>query len=190
MPLPRHSVFFSRDYAAEFEDVFTHGRLPREPTVYVCAQDRLEPAGPPATTERLLCLVNAPADGDRVARAPKEIDGCRDRMFAFLARCGLKVTSEEQATCATTPADFERLFPATGGALYGAATHGWNASFRRPGSGTRLPGLYLAGGSAHPGAGVPMAAISGRLAARQVLSHLASTSAWRLAAMPGGTSTR
>ena len=49
------------------------------------------------------------------------------------------------------------------------------ASFRRPGSRTGLPGLYLAGGSTHPGAGVPMAALSGRLAASALMADLAST---------------
>jgi 1-hydroxycarotenoid 3,4-desaturase len=73
------------------------------------------------------------------------------------------------------PTDFHRLFPATGGALYGQASHGWKASFNRPGTRTKLPGLYLAGGSVHPGAGVPMAALSGRLAANCVLADLAST---------------
>ena len=76
----------------------------------------------------------------------------------------------------STPTDFNRLFPATGGALYGQASHGWKASFNRPGTRTKLPGLYLAGGSVHPGAGVPMAALSGRLAAECVLSDLTSTS--------------
>ena len=79
-------------------------------------------------------------------------------------------------TRVTTPTDFNRLFPATGGALYGQASHGWKASFNRPGTRTKLPGLYLAGGSVHPGAGVPMAALSGRLAAACVLSDLTSTS--------------
>ena len=89
----------------------------------------------------------------------------------------------------TTPADFNRLFPATGGALYGAATHGWNAAFRRPGARTRIPGLYLAGGGAHPGAGVPMAALSGRIAARRLISDRASTRRFHRVAMSGGTST-
>ena len=90
----------------------------------------------------------------------------------------------------TTPADFARLFPGTGGALYGRATHGWRASFQRPGARTRIPGLYLAGGSTHPGPGVPMAALSGRLAAASVLADLCFDAPSRAAATPGGTSMR
>jgi 1-hydroxycarotenoid 3,4-desaturase len=99
-----------------------------------------------------------------------------------------------QNCVATQPADFERLFPATGGALYGLASHGWRASFSRPPARSRLAGLYLAGGSTHPGPGVPMAALSGRLAAASLLADVArrraSTPAWPMAATPGGTSTR
>ncbi len=81
------------------------------------------------------------------------------------------------------------MFPATGGALYGMASHGWMASFRRSGATTAIPNLYLAGGSVHPGAGVPMAATSGRLAAQAVLAGLTSHAPYRRAATPGGTST-
>ena len=74
----------------------------------------------------------------------------------------------------TQPTDFNRLFPATGGALYGRASHGWMASFSRPGARSAMPGLYLTGGSTHPGPGVPMAALSGRFAAAAVLADHAS----------------
>ena len=89
----------------------------------------------------------------------------------------------------TTPSDYDRLFPGTGGALYGRASHGWMASFTRPGSRSRIPGLYLAGGSVHPGPGVPMAALSGRLAAESLIQDLVSTRAYSPADMRGGMST-
>lgn len=190
-PLLHHSVFFSRDYQGEFDDIFVRRRLPREPTVYICAQDRTDRDEPASRgEERLLCLVNAPATGDTHPLAPSEIDACEERTFDLLRKAGLSVHRRSEATVRTTPADFNRLFPATGGALYGQAQHGWMASFRRPGARTRMPGLYLAGGSAHPGPGLPMVALSGRQAADSLLADLASTARSSRVAMPGGTSMR
>ena len=186
-PLVRHSVFFSRDYRAEF-DAIARGSLPAEPTIYICAQDRTDSGTATAGPERLLCLINAPANGDSHTLSESEITACADRVFTQLQRYGLHL--RPRATEATSPAGFNRLFPATGGALYGQATHGPMASFARPGSQTKIAGLYLAGGSVHPGAGVPMAALSGRLAARRLLADLASTRPSRMVATRGGTSMR
>ncbi len=173
-PLARHSVFFGADYRAEFDDIFVRRRLPEAPTAYVCALDRddrgtAEP-GSAGAPERLLCLVNAPATGDVHRFTSTEIAACETRTFGLLARCGLTVERDPARVVTTTPAGFHRLFPGTAGALYGPAMHGAMAAFRRPGSATAIPGLYLAGGSVHPGPGVPMAAISGRLAAARVLA--------------------
>jgi 1-hydroxycarotenoid 3,4-desaturase len=187
-PLERHNVFFSPDYRAEFDALFGRSRLPSDPTIYVCAQDRPCTDGS-RDTERLLVLVNAPACGDTQPLTAEEIAACADRTFARLQACGLTVHRTEAPMVTTTPADFARMFPATGGALYGRASHGWTASFRRPGSRSRIPGLYLAGGSVHPGAGVPMAALSGRLAAQRLLADLPSTRSYRRVAMSGGIST-
>jgi 1-hydroxycarotenoid 3,4-desaturase len=178
-PLMRHSVFFSSDYPAEFKSIFERRRLPEEPTVYICAQDRQAQlshtgAGPDIGPERLLLLVNAPADGDRRRFEPGELEACRTRTLSLLRHCGLRIALRDDAAVATSPNEFEQLFPATGGALYGRASHGWQASFSRPGARTRLKGLYLAGGSTHPGAGVPMAALSGRQAALAVKKDLLS----------------
>ncbi len=169
-PLARHNVFFSSDYQAEFAALFTQRRLAQAPTVYVCAQDRSDAHQSPEEPEGLLLLVNAPADGDRRPLDVKELATCQIRMFEQLRRCGLDVSMEPGTQSVTTPETFHRLFPATGGALYGRATHGWRAAFARPGARTKMPGLYQAGGGAHPGAGVPMAALSGRLAASQLLA--------------------
>lgn len=189
-PLLRHNVFFSNDYVGEFDDIFHRASLPAAPTIYVCAQDRGDRDDPPpAESERLLCLVNAPPVGDARAFDRPEIERCEQDTFRHLERCGLTVNRTPANTVTTTPEDFERLFPGTGGALYGQATHGWRASFRRPGARTRLPGLYLAGGSTHPGPGVPMAALSGRLAASSLLADLVSNRPSSRAATYGGTST-
>jgi len=171
-PLVRHNVFFSEDYAAEFKSLFEVGELPETPTVYVCAQDRADgaPVGP-SRPERLFCLANAPAFGDSGPLDDDRLDRYEERTFAWLEKLGLRIERSSARTVRTSPHEFEQLFPATGGALYGTASHGWNASFARPHAQCRIPALYLAGGSTHPGAGVPMAALSGRLAALAVLAE-------------------
>jgi len=186
-PLHRHTVFFSGDYDAEFA-AMRRGGLPVQPTTYICAGDRDDGCTAPDGPERLLILVNAPATGDMRPPTETEIAQCRDRTFSHLAQAGLRLTDMQAVT--TGPAEFHSLFPGTGGALYGPAVHGATATFKRPGSRTRVPGLYLAGGGTHPGAGVPMAALSGGLAAESLMQDLASTRPSRPAAMPGGTWTR
>lgn len=187
-PLARHNVFFSSDYPAEFA-ALAAGRLADAPSVYVCAQDRDDRGAGSDGPERLQIIVNAPANGDGASFTPAEIETCGLRMLDSVSRAGLSLDLAA-STVLTTPRGFEALFPSTGGALYGPASHGWAASFRRQGSRTRIPGLYCAGGSTHPGAGVPMAALSGRSAAACLLRDRASMSRSSRTAMPGGISMR
>lgn len=166
-PLSRHNVFFAQDYLEEFESIFERGYSPIRPTVYVCAQDRGENAETWDVPERLFCLINAPANGEINTLSNKELEQCQANMTATLSKCGLTLEPLQQVI--TQPSDFNTMFPGSGGALYGRASHGWTASFARPGAKSRIPGLYLAGGSVHPGAGVPMATLSGMLAAEQII---------------------
>jgi 1-hydroxycarotenoid 3,4-desaturase len=188
-PLVRHNVFFEPDYQSEFTDIFQHRRLPKQGTVYVCAQDRSDTAQAIDGTEHLLLLVNAPPDGDTETSNPTETQACQDRSLQLLANCGLNLDMSTAQMVQTTPRDFNRLFPGTGGALYGQASHGWMTPFQRSGAASKLPGLYLAGGSVHPGPGVPMAALSGQLAAETLMAHLVSTKPLGRVRISGGTST-
>lgn len=167
--LDYHNVFFAEDYKAEFDAIFRQREICNAPTVYICAEDRASdtvPQGP----ERLLLLVNAPADGDRTDISENTLARVEAATFGLLEDCGLTIEGRSQGGYSTGPAGFERLFPASGGALYGRASHGMMASFARPGAASRIQGLYLAGGSVHPGPGVPMAVMSGRLAAQRIMA--------------------
>ncbi len=189
--LQHHNVFFSPDYAREFDQIAAGG-MPSDPTTYVCAQDRSASAragAPSDERERIQIIVNAPANGDNHSYTPEEIAQCTDQMRNSLTRCGLMLEDPMPHKLAT-PEDWASLFPSTGGALYGRASHGWAASFQRQGSKTKIPGLYCAGGATHPGAGVPMAALSGQLAANTLCSDLASMRRFHRVGIRGGTLTR
>jgi len=140
-------------------------------TAAQCAQDRAEP-GDIEGKERLLILINAPADGDQAnGHDLFSEDGAarlKDRALSLAETCGLEIEAGTDSLVTTTPVDFNDRFPGSGGALYGRTSHGMMASFARDGAKTALPGLYLAGGSVHPGPGLPMATMSGRFAASQL----------------------
>jgi len=187
-PLVRHNVFFNQDYRREFDDIFQKRRLPAQGTVYVCAQDRSDTGLAQPGLERILCLVNAPADGDTSSFNTKEIQACETSSLALMRRCGLEIQATPQQVVRTLPQDFAQLFPGSGGALYGQATHGWMSAFARHSARSKVTGLYTAGGSVHPGPGVPMAAMSGRLAAATLMADLGLTRKSRRVVISGGMS--
>ncbi len=182
--LVHHNVFFTADPRDEFGPI-ERGAMPEAPTLYICAEDR---AGghAPAGAERFEIIVNAPAGA---AATASEAETCLTRTFPTLARFGLTFDPVPGPQALTRPADFARLFPASQGSLYGRSPEGALASFRRPAARTTLPGLWLCGGGAHPGAGVPMAALSGRHAAEGILNARISRSMSRRTDTPGGIST-
>lgn len=183
--LIHHNVFFGADPSREFGPI-SAGQLPEDATLYVCAQDRGDPRRPGTGVERFEIIMNAPP---KTVLSQSELSLCRNRTFPTLARFGLTFDPLPPDTALTTPQGFAALFPGSQGAIYGRSPEGQLASFRRPGARTRLPGLYLAGGGAHPGAGVPMAALSGLHAAEAIARDLTSASKFSPMAMPGGMST-
>jgi 1-hydroxycarotenoid 3,4-desaturase len=182
--LAYHNVFFSGDPEAEFRQL-EEGKPPEDPTVYVCAMDRMGAEIP--ANERFETIVNAPPVSGT------ETDGglsrCLSRTFRTLEKFGLRFNPEPERHNLTTPAIFDRLFPGSTGSLYGQSPHGLTAALKRPQAKTPIRGLYLAGGGTHPGAGVPMAVLSARHAAEAILTGRTSTSSSRRTATRGGTLT-
>ena len=183
--LSHHTVFFGDDPQAEFS-ALARGERPPDATLYICAQDRT--GGTPTGPERFEIILNGPPTGSDKDTA-QEIAACQTQVFARLAQFGLTFSPTPGADTLTTPQGFNRLFPASNGSLYGRSPQGLTAGLKRPQARTLIPGLYLTGGGAHPGAGVPMAALSARHAAGAIMTDLALLWTSRQTATPGGMST-
>jgi 1-hydroxycarotenoid 3,4-desaturase len=181
--LIHHNLFFTADPQAEFGPIGA-GHMPDSPALYLNAQDRELGASP--AIERFQIILNAPANRPD---HPDEDRSCRDRTFPPLAQMGLTFSPPPGPEALTRPKDLAARFPASLGSVYGASPEGALAAFQRPVARTDLPGLYLAGGGVHPGAGVPMALLSGQQAASQALMDLTSASMSGQTVMPGGMST-
>ncbi|WP_019954412.1 1-hydroxycarotenoid 3,4-desaturase CrtD [Yoonia vestfoldensis] len=181
--LAHHTVFFGHDPKAEFA-ALARNEMPADASLYLCAQDHGTAA--PDALQRFEIIMNAAP----VLRDPEQEKAqCQTLIFARFRQFGLTFSPTPGPDTLTTPQGFDDLFPASLGSLYGRSPHGLTAAFKRPTIRTAMPGLYLAGGGVHPGAGVPMATLSGQHAAAAILSDLALRSTSRRGVMHGGTST-
>lgn len=170
--LAQHNIFFSADYPLEFHQIFEQGIPPTEPTVYVAITSKTTPGDAPAGMENWFVLVNAPALGPgwdwRAEAVPY-----RNRVLEVLAARGYDVRRHIVADQVLTPVDIAQMTGARRGALYGASSNNRMAAFRRPHN--RAPdigGLYFVGGTTHPGGGVPMVTLSGKVAGEFVLQDI------------------
>ena len=168
--LAHHNIFFNRDYRSEFDDIFRRGVPPQDPTVYVAITGKSDPSHAPPGCENWFVLVNAPPLGTGFDWAQQEA-AYRTLVLETLARFGLDIRTRIRSEHRLTPADISRLTGAWRGALYGISSNQALNAFRRPHN--RCPdvrGLYFAGGTTHPGGGVPMVTLSGKVAAELVLA--------------------
>lgn len=166
--LSAHNVFFADNPKTEYAPL-TKGQLQTDPTLYVCAQDRFG-GNIPQGMERFEIIMNAAPT--TLPPNETETQKCLTLISQRLAHFGLTFSPILTRDSLTTPQDFSTMFPASHGSLYGRSPHGMMAAFKRPTARTGVKGLYLAGGGAHPGAGVPMAALCAQHAVAAITQDL------------------
>ncbi|MGX6604250.1 phytoene desaturase family protein [Micromonosporaceae bacterium Da 78-11] len=167
--LAHHTVFFPPCYDAEFDAIFgsasRRARPATDPTIFVTRAP--DPAVHPAGSEAWFVLINAPRHGtDRSAvdwRRPGLADAYARHVLDVLARRGLDVRDRLHFLETRTPADLADSAAAPGGAIYGTS-----GGLVRPVNRGPVAGLYLVGGSVHPGGGLPMVTLSAQIAADEI----------------------
>jgi phytoene desaturase len=170
--LAHHNIFFSDDYRAEFDAIFKDLRPARNPTVYVCAATRTDETQAPAGCENLFVLINAPYTSARTDWEKEKRD-YRDLIVGKLEGFGLDgLENSIEFEQIITPEDFEKKYRANRGSIYGVSSNGIFSAFLRPPNKARgVRNLYFVGGATHPGGGIPLVLISGKLTADLVIGE-------------------
>jgi diapolycopene oxygenase len=170
--LLHHNFVFSHDPEEEFEAIYRKGEPAADPTCYVCAPSRTEPGVAPAGGEALYVLVHTPylrPGHDWKAMLPAYRRVILDKLAKTAGLDDLEDRIVVEA--ALTPEDIHSRYHVLDGAIYGLASHGRMLGAFKPANRSRdIRGLYLAGGAAHPGPGMPMVMMSGWIAA-DALDH-------------------
>lgn len=159
-----HNVWFSESYAAEYNDLDA-GRPAADPTIYACVSSVTDPTQAPQGCENWFVLVNAPAGA--------EIDEAAygNLVLDRLAANGVDLRQRIEFVHAMTPSIIAERYRSPGGAIYGTSSNGRRAAFVRPGNRGAREGLYLVGGSSHPGGGLPLVATSARIVAEMIVGR-------------------
>lgn len=172
--LAHHNFFYSADSRAHFDAVFHSHRLSDDPTIYLVAPCKTDPAQAPAGCEIIKILPHIPHLDPEKPLTADDYRALRERVLLKLERMGLTdlrqhIVTEEY----WTPLDIEARYYSNLGSIYGVvADRNKNLGFKAPQRSSQLPNLYFVGGSVNPGGGMPMVTLSGQLVRDKILADL------------------
>ncbi len=170
--LEHHTILFPQDYDKEFDSIFTERKPVSEPTIYLCA-----PHDPTMVKTQnsvgLFVLVNAPVHSLDPTQGWNWSDEKFNNEYAHqiidqIESRGISIRDRLETMTIRTPLQLQVSVNAPGGSIYGSSSNGARAAFLRAKNRSSIKGLYLVGGSAHPGGGLPLVGISGDLVASAI----------------------
>jgi phytoene desaturase len=159
--LTHHNIFFSKDYQKEFKQIFDQKVMPDDPTIYIANTSQTDPNHAPRGGSNLFVLVNAPYLSKAYLWEKRESE-YKDFLINELSQRGLMNLKDHiQFSKTITPLDFYTKYRSNKGSIYGTSSNNKLAAFLRPANKSRsIDGLYLVGGSTHPGGGIPLVTLS------------------------------
>jgi phytoene desaturase len=158
-----HNIFFSADYQAEFQYLFENKKFFHDPTVYINITSKMEGGQAPEGKENWFVMINAPASEG--INWEEEINTVRKNVIKKLSRImGVDMATHIEVEEVLTPAGIQQRTDSYLGSLYGTSSNSkWAAFLRHANFTSDLKGLYFAGGSVHPGGGIPLCLKSAKI---------------------------
>ncbi|MDX1934829.1 MAG: phytoene desaturase family protein [Capsulimonadales bacterium] len=174
--LSHYNSFLPPNLDDELQAIFERGVPADDPVIGVTCQSVTDPTAAPPGHTNLFVMTSPPAIGSRFEWNEQTEAGYRDRVLALLETRGRMPGLRERIVCEQrwTPRTFADRYGAWRGSLYGASSNGIKSGFFRPpnrASGVR--GLYFVGGGTHPGGGLPLVTLSGKIVAEALRADYA-----------------
>ena len=172
--LSHHTILFPKNYDDEFDSIFTKKEPVAKPTIYICAPNdplMVKSEG----HEALFILVNAPRHSsdrsDGFDWSNREFnEKYANQIIDQIESAGIPIRDRLDLLEIRTPLDLQNAVNAPGGSIYGTSSNGPRAAFLRARNRSPLKNLYLVGGSAHPGGGLPLVGLSAEIVANAVMA--------------------
>jgi phytoene desaturase len=173
--LPPHTLFLANDYRENFESIIHDLGLPANPSLYVHAPARLDPAMAPPGQDTLIGIVpvgHMSENGEQDWAALR--DEARGHVFRRLAALGITdLASHIRFETTFTPLSWRKRYNLTKGSTHGLCHNLMQLGYFRPDfQHPQYRNLYFTGASTRPGTGMPTAMVSGRQAAQRIMDTL------------------
>jgi len=168
--LDLHNIFFSSDYMKEFENIFHNRKIDNDPTVYIHISSKCKVDDAPVGCENWFVMVNAPYVAGQDWE--KMINEARENILIKVSkRLGTDISRHIRLEHKLTPELIQSKTGSYKGALYGSSSNDRMAAFlRQPNFSSGHKGLYFCGGSVHPGGGIPLCLLSGKITT-DIIAH-------------------